>query len=1188
MESGSLSSFDLDDDGWEDMPIIRSEPNALGLDDEDQKKYHYRAPAIKDDSAAIITGNAAGATLEYDDLTVPEGQSWRGKIDQDEKDYTRLRLEEDHEADAVHMRTQYLFDEEQAMTPLSQMKATKNLLSEGQRIAYVGLCKLACEEMVKALREITEAGYTKKKLAEIAKGKGKEVKDEESTEACKVWALKIMARLYHHMELQRDEQKMIESLAAHGVEAMDLVPSLMTTHSIPNPEYDPNQADERRRQQEQDAAASDIEDTDESSTPRKPSLDSSLPNSLDPTDEEGFPPEKVPLPVPKSSDILNTPHVPQSRASFQRSTNNPFESEGDLTSGFEDDDVDVPVDHQAPTSKPTEDSSLPPPPYSKREKPPDQTDGLPDEGGDIGSYEDEVEGGSMSKEHRRPSSSSTEDEKKEKVDETEEAEKADKKKIVGTTTALDKPEEDVTPVLPGVTTTLSAADETVVLDIRWTILCDLFLCLIADSVYDARSRVLLERVASKLQLSILDVVRFEKRITDSLEIQEGVERLEQHDVIESRKKDGRNKRYVAIGLATLGGGLVIGLSAGLLAPVIGAALGGALTTVGITGTSSFLAGAGGAAVITTGGVLSGGRIASKGMARRTQVVRVFELRALHNQKRVNCWITVPGFMDSKDDDVRLPFSTIDPMIGDVFSTFWEPEMMEEMGNALKILTTEVLTTVGQTVLQATVMTALLSALQWPLILTKLAYLIDNPWSNALDRSKAAGLVLADALLQRHVGVRPVSLIGFSLGARAIFYALVELARVKAFGIVQDVYLFGTTITANKKTWLGVRSVVAGRLVNGYARNDWILGYLFRATAAGNTVAGLRPVEGIPGLENFDVTDKIAGHLSYRPMMPLLLHSVGLPVTADYFDEPEEPEFLEDRIVVNEAEEEAKKAAKKSWFSRKKNKPSTPITSRGNSSDLRRTVSSSGGPVPAYDEEDTDLPSREENQLPSMIPSASSTQPLNLESDNASSTSLSSSQPPQLASGALSPSVADSDEFQSHLPPRAGFDFQAISKALGKDIDIENLPSSGTSSAQPTLPSLNSPLTLRQPLERSESTSAFRSTPLTLASSTLSVSMDNLSMQPSSPSMSTDERFTGWTPTEVRPDRLADPWSSSSPLPSSSSTTSAAAAVVGNPFVDDIPIKGLSPEQTEEARDVGWGGSREESLGSKSVLENPWN
>ena len=55
-----------------------------------------------------------------------------------------------------------------------------------------------------------------------------------------------------------------------------------------------------------------------------------------------------------------------------------------------------------------------------------------------------------------------------------------------------------------------------------------------------------------------------------------------------------------------------------------------------------------------------------------------------------------------------------------------------------------------------------------IILTKLGYLIDNPWSNALDRAKAAGLVLADVLMQRHLGVCPIILIGFSLGARAIF------------------------------------------------------------------------------------------------------------------------------------------------------------------------------------------------------------------------------------------------------------------------------------------------------------------------------------------------------------------------------------------------------------------------------------
>lgn len=279
-------------------------------------------------------------------------------------------------------------------------------------------------------------------------------------------------------------------------------------------------------------------------------------------------------------------------------------------------------------------------------------------------------------------------------------------------------------------------------------------------------------------------------------------------------------------------------------------------------------------------------------------------------------------MNGPLDDVRLPFSTIDPVMGDLFAVLWEPEMMGDTGNALKILTSEVLTTVGQQVLAATVMTALLSALQWPLstlifaqrtivdvqliiilalVLTKLGYLIDNPWSNALDRSRQAGAVLADILMNRHLGVRPVSLIGFSLGARVIFYALVELAKAKAFGVVQEVYLFGATLTAPPKVWREARGIVSGRFVNAYAMNDWVLGYLFRATSGGlNTVAGLRPIEHVPDLENVDITDLLVGHMSYRTMMPTLLAHVGFKTTADHFDEPEE--MQPDREVVTREEE----------------------------------------------------------------------------------------------------------------------------------------------------------------------------------------------------------------------------------------------------------------------------------------------
>lgn len=175
------SIFD-DDDGWQDMPIVRDDDIANGLDEEDQKKYHYRPPEKKDVKAG--TSNATGNLLDIDYL----GEEWRSKVDQNESEYTRLRLNEEDESDEVHLRTRYLFDEDKAMTPLSQMQATKTLLTEAQRIAYVGLCALAAREMAEQLKTMNT---TQKEVKEI----------KEALKSLELWSLKIMGRLYYHMEL---------------------------------------------------------------------------------------------------------------------------------------------------------------------------------------------------------------------------------------------------------------------------------------------------------------------------------------------------------------------------------------------------------------------------------------------------------------------------------------------------------------------------------------------------------------------------------------------------------------------------------------------------------------------------------------------------------------------------------------------------------------------------------------------------------------------------------------------------------------------------------------------------------------------------------------------------------------------------------------------------------------------------
>lgn len=228
------------------------------------------------------------------------------------------------------------------------------------------------------------------------------------------------------------------------------------------------------------------------------------------------------------------------------------------------------------------------------------------------------------------------------------------------------------------------------IDVRWTVLCDLFLVLVADSVYDARSRTLLERVGKALQIGAIDICRFEKRVTDALDVEDGTDQTwNEKEIVESRRKLSLKKKYMYMGLATLGGGLVIGLSAGLMAPVIGAGLAAGFTTIGIAGTSGFLAGAGGAAIVTTTGVAVGAHIGRKGMSRRMGHVKTFEFRPLHNNNRVNLIITVSGWLSGKEDDVRLPFSTVDPVMGDIFSLFWEPKMLSSMGQTINLLATEV-------------------------------------------------------------------------------------------------------------------------------------------------------------------------------------------------------------------------------------------------------------------------------------------------------------------------------------------------------------------------------------------------------------------------------------------------------------------------------------------------------------------
>ena len=131
----------------------------------------------------------------------------KGNVDPDDDDldaggagkgYTRVQIDDDAKsATSMDENTSYLFKEkgtnvvdedEDQRDPLAQMQATKDLLTEGQRIAYVGVVRLAMIQMLQDLEKISSSKAVKKELG-------------ASTENLKMWSQKMMVRLYSHMDI---------------------------------------------------------------------------------------------------------------------------------------------------------------------------------------------------------------------------------------------------------------------------------------------------------------------------------------------------------------------------------------------------------------------------------------------------------------------------------------------------------------------------------------------------------------------------------------------------------------------------------------------------------------------------------------------------------------------------------------------------------------------------------------------------------------------------------------------------------------------------------------------------------------------------------------------------------------------------------------------------------------------------
>lgn len=244
-----------------------------------------------------------------------------------------------------------------------------------------------------------------------------------------------------------------------------------------------------------------------------------------------------------------------------------------------------------------------------------------------------------------------------------------------------------------------------------------------------------------------------------------------------------------------------------------------------------------------------------------------------NEIGVRVYICCNGWLWKDEDQVNnwVKLHQIDPS-AEIYSCVFERKLLKKLGRAVvnTVLSTAAVEVAKfWLVMVSTIAATALMALAWPLAAIGMIGMIDNQWSLVSDRAEKCGKLLASALLEKAHGNRPVTLIGFSHGARLIFYALEEMAKYDCEGIIENVYLIGAPVSSEKERWQPLKRIVAGRLVNAYSKSDWVLGLVHRVTSMSADIAGLEAID-CEGIENIDLTELIGGHLNQRSKLDVIL------------------------------------------------------------------------------------------------------------------------------------------------------------------------------------------------------------------------------------------------------------------------------------------------------------------------------
>jgi hypothetical protein len=490
-----------------------------------------------------------------------------------------------------------------------------------------------------------------------------------------------------------------------------------------------------------------------------------------------------------------------------------------------------------------------------------------------------------------------------------------KRAEVGTTniTSLDAKDDDeeiaFRTLYPPVESQLSQLDE----GKRALILHSMVLILLSLEHYSAHSRILNLHLTSSLNLPLSVLKKDEETVAQGL-LEAASQQLNADAETKKAADASQTARKWKVGLASVAGAALIGVTGGLAAPLLAAGVGSVMGGIGLgaTAAAGYLGTLAGSTVLV-GGLFGayGAKMTGRAMDQYAREVEDFAFIPIHRSqdpkhqdnesRRLRVAIAASGWL-RKPEEVSTPWRYISKGT-EAFALRWELEALISLGHSLETFVTSAAWGYAKKKILEQTLFATLTAALWPLGLLKIASILDNPFSVAKYRAEKAGEVLADALINKVQGERPVTLVGYSLGARLIYSCVLKLAERRAFGLIENVVLVGTPCPSDAADWRRIRSVVSGRVVNVFSKQDFILGFLYRTSSVQLGVAGLQPVVGVHGVQNVDVSELVDGHLQYRYLTGSILRKIG-------FEDVDIEEVERAEAEMKKQQEEEKKEREK--------------------------------------------------------------------------------------------------------------------------------------------------------------------------------------------------------------------------------------------------------------------------------------